>query len=118
MVEWVIYYADGSRCTSEDCRPEDTPPTGVQVVLVRDGRCGRRVLKMADYYMWSGELGRWLEAEHPSSVIVRAMHEPILVRAGQYLREADFEKILIAAHNDPDLPAVSPSEPPHPAWKR
>lgn len=115
-VEWAIYYADGSRYTSDDGRPEHTPPTGVQVILVREGRCGRRVLKVADYYIWSQSLGRWIEAQDAAAVVLRAMREPVLVRAGEYLREADFERILIAAHNDPDLPAVPSAEPPHPAW--
>lgn len=117
VVDWVIYYADGRRVTSKDCAPEDTPVTGVQVILIRDGRHGRRVLKMADYYVWSASLGRWLDCLDSAAVVLRAMREPVLVRAGEYLREADFERILIAAHNDPDLPSVSTADPPHPAWR-
>jgi len=117
-IEWVLYYADGSRYTSATHRPEDTPPAGVEVVLVRDGRGQRRKLMMADYYGWSASLGRWIELQDAAAVVVRAMREPLLIRAGQYLREADFERILIRADNDPEIPLVSPNSPPHPAWKR
>lgn len=117
-VEWVIYYADGSRYTSATHNPEDTPPTGVEVVLVRDGRGGRRKLMLCDYYGWSPSLGRWIELQDAAAVVVRAMREPLLIRAGQYLREKDFEEILIRADNDTELPAVPPNSPPHPAWKK
>lgn len=118
MPEWVIYYSDGSRITSDDCEPFAAPKQGVQVILVRDGRCGRRVLRMAEYYVWSPTLGRWLDCFDTAAVILRAVQEPhVTVLRGEYLREPDFERILISAHNDPDLPAVSPGSPPHRAWK-
>ena len=116
-IVWVIYYADGSRLTSATCSPGDTPPIGVEVILVHDSRYGRRVLKMAEYYLWSPSLERWIEVPDAAAVVVRAMQEPVLVRAGEYLREADFEQILIRAHNDPDLPPICPGSPSHPAWR-
>lgn len=118
-VEWVIYYTDGSRVTSEMCEPRETPNDGVAVVLVRDGRCGRRVLYEGDYYLWSPTLGMWTKQIDAAGALMRAcIAEPwCVIRRGEYQREAAFERILIAAHNDPDLPPVSPSAPPHPAWR-
>lgn len=118
-VEWVIYYADGARVTSLDCAPQDVPKGGVAVILSRDGRCGRRVLAGSDFYLWSPTLGMWTRHIEAVSAMMRAVvSEPwVAMLRGEYQREADYEQILIRAHNDPDLPAVSPGTPPHPAWK-
>ena len=120
MIDWVIYYSDGRRITSADlCSVTDLPTTGVQIVLVRDGRCNRRVLKFADYYVWSPTLNRWLDCYDSAAVIVRAIKEPwIKVLAGEYLRESDFEKILIRANRDDDLKGITPDSLPHSAWKK
>ena len=113
-ISWKVYYSDGSTFTG---RPEDAPKQGVQVILVKNERVGRRVLKFCDYYVYSPTLQRWLDCADAASVIVRALKEPsVTVLAGEYLNEEDFEKILIAAHNDVDLPPHS-GPPPHEAWR-
>lgn len=119
MTEWVAYYADGARYTSDTHAPADLPPYGVAVIVVRDGRFNRRLLHGKDYYGWSEALGRWVELADAAAVVIRAMREPLLIRAGEYQREADFERILIAASQDPDLPPPAKGQhpgPPHPAW--
>lgn len=84
----------------------EAPAFGAQVVLVKDGPKNRRVLRLADYYIWRPSLGRWTDHQDSASVILAAAHEKwIKVVCGQYLREAEFERILIAAHNDPDFPS-------------
>lgn len=117
-MSWKVFYSDGSTFSDRDGGPSEAPKSGVQVVHVEDGRCGRRVLKLVDYYVWSPTLTRWIDCADAPSVLLRASREPwVVVLYGEYLREAEFEKILIAAHEDDYVPAVSPSEPPHPAWR-
>lgn len=115
---WKIFYSDGSTFSNKEGKPSDAPKRGVQVVHVEDGRCGRRVLRLADYYVWSPTLDRWLDCLDAASVLIRAQTEPfIVVLFGEYLVEADYEKILIQSHEDQEVPAVAPDEPPHPAWR-
>jgi len=116
MIEWVIYYADGSRVTSETHRPEDTPTTGVEVILTRHPDVGRRVLKLSDYYGYSRLMGNWIELQDSCAAMIRAMREPILIRSGEYIPEEAFEQVLIAAQNDPDLPPTPRVKPAHPGW--
>lgn len=117
MTEWRIYYADGSTFSSNDGPAQNAPNFGAQVVLVRDKHVGRRVLKLADYYVWRPSLDRWTDHEDSASAILAMAREPWAVLiCGQYLNDDDFERILIAAHNDPDLPPIARDKPPHPAW--
>ena len=84
----------------------DAPAFGAQVVLVKDGAKNRRVLRLADYYIWRPSLQRWTDHQDSASVILAAAREPwTKLVCGQYIREADFERILIRAQNDPDFPS-------------
>jgi hypothetical protein len=103
LPNYRIYYSDGSTFEGD---PSAAPKTGVQVIIVRDGSKGRRVLKLVDYYVWSPTLDRWVDCIDSASVMLRAVREPwVVILCGEYLCEADFEQVLIAAHNDPDFPA-------------
>lgn len=116
MLDWRIYYSDASTADSEQFGPDEVPKEGVQVILVRDGRKGRRVLRLCDYYLWRPRLNRWTDHIDSSSALIAAISEPwTVILRGEYLEEGDFEKILIAAHNDLDFPGASVA--PHPAWK-
>lgn len=118
MPQWRIYYTDGRTFDDTMGEPWEAPKVGVQVINIREGRLGRRTLKLADYYVWSPLVGRWLDIEHPTGVIQRMAREPwAVLLCGEYIAEADFERILIAAHDDPDFPMRKDAPPPHPAWR-
>ena len=117
MSRWKIWYADGTTFDSSQGQPTDAPKTGAVVCIVEDGRFNRRKLYLQDYYVYSPTLDLWLMQNDAAGVIMRAVREPyIVVVAGCYMREKDFEQILIAADNDEFIKA-QPAEPPHPAWK-
>lgn len=115
--DWRIYYADGSTFDSTIGEPGSAPSYGVQVILIREGRFNRRVLKLGDYYLFRPSLNRWTEHEDAASVIIAAAGEPwVTLICGSYLRESDFEQVLIRAVDDPDF-QPEPADPPHPAWR-
>lgn len=114
-MEWKFFFTDGTTFSGD---PWEVPDKGVAIVLQRDGRFSRRKLFLNEYYIWRPSLDRWTEHPDAASLIVALIHEPwSVVRRGEYMRETDFEKILIAADNDPDFP-VKAAGPPHPAWRR
>lgn len=118
-MRWKIWYSDGSTFSDADGTPDEAPKSGVQVIHVADGRCGRRVLKLVDYYVWAPSLSRWLDCVDSASAILRMSREAwSIILRGEYLLEADFEKILIASHEDNYIPSVSPGDPPHEAWRK
>ena len=118
-MKWKIFYSDGSTFSDKDGKPWEAPKRKVQIISVEDGRCGRRILKFADYYVWSSRINRWVECVDATSAILRMLTvgEHHIV-AGEYLREADFERILIQAHEDTYVPSFSPDELSHIAWRK
>lgn len=105
---WKVYYTDGSTFSDLDGSPFEAPKTGVQVLNIRDGRKGRRTLKLVDYYVFSPNLDRWVDCVDSAAAMMRAAQEPwIVILFGEYIKEEDFEKVLIQAHSDPDFPAVA-----------
>lgn len=116
MPDWRIYYSDGSTFDNDQGAPQDAPSYGVQVVIVKDGKHGRRVLKLCDFYLWRPSINRWTDHIDSTSAIMAAAAEPwVVLVCGQYLLEDDFERILIRAYNDPDFPGVSIAS--HEAWR-
>lgn len=117
MILWRIYYSDGSTFDNTQGGPSEAPRRGVQIILIKHGRKGVRKLRLADYYLWSPTMTRWLEAQDSAAVIVRALMEPhIILLAGEYISEEDHGRILIEADNDPDFPYLS-APPAHKAWQ-
>ena len=50
MLDWRIYYADGSTVDSSQSTWDDAPQDGVVAIVVRDDEFGRVVLNGRDYY--------------------------------------------------------------------
>ena len=116
-MRWKIYFVDGDTFSSEDGSPNEAPLKGVAVITVEDGRCGRRVLKYCDWYRYDHDYDRWFDCTEFDVLLHLTRHGSVVARRGQYMADDAFEKILIAAHDDPFIKAFSPDEPPHPAWR-
>lgn len=116
-MRWKIFYTDGSTFSSADGNPSEVAIKPVAIIHTEDGRCGRRVLKLMDWYRFDEEAGRWFDCDAYSILLELARKGRIIALCGQYQTEAEFQEILIASHNDEFVPRISPNEPPHPAWK-
>src|SRR6056300_797018 len=117
MKKWKLWYSDGTTYCDQDGMPWDAPKTGAVICIVEDGRFKRRKLILQDYYVWSPTLDMWTMQNDAAGVMLRSIREPwIVVVAGEYMRENDFEAILIDAHNDGYIKAVK-ADPPHEAWR-
>ena len=116
--KWKIFYADGTTFDSGQGTPQDAPAKDVGVLVQEDGRCGRRILKFMDWFRWDVSAGRWFDCEQFDVLFYLTRHGTVTALRGQYMPEAKFQKILIAAHDDDFIKAISPGEPAHPAWKK
>jgi hypothetical protein len=114
--KWKIYYTDGSTFDSTQGEPNDAPCKGVAIVVSQDGRCGRRFMHGHDWYRWLPEYDRWGECREFDVLREVAVHGTVIARCGEYQGESEFEKILISAHEDNFIAAITPKKPPHPAW--
>lgn len=53
-----------------------------------------------------------------AGLITYARDKRFIVKRGIYVPEQQMERTLIAMHNDPDLPPMTPTRPPRPEWHR
>lgn len=115
-MKWKIWYSDGTTYTDQDGLPYDAPKTGAVIIVQEEGRTGWRKLFLQDYFVWSPSLQIWMMQNDAAGVIMRAVQEPfVVVVSGTYMRELDFQEILIEADNDEYI-RPKKSEPPHLAW--
>lgn len=103
MLNWRVYYGDGSTFSNEDGPPDQAPGLNVQVIAYRDPEVGNRLQAIHDYYwfesgLWAGGdlFGLWYYLQKPGLKVVKF---------GATLARDDFMEIYRKAKNDPDLPA-------------
>lgn len=69
MLEWCVYYDDGSTYSNLDGRPWDAPKSGVQAIVVLDPAVGWFPLygtRENDFFCYDAawEIPRWRNMEH------------------------------------------------------
>jgi hypothetical protein len=68
MIEWALFYVDGSAFTNEDGGPEEAPREMVQAAAHKDDRTGwTRVDSDIGYWGWRSDLGRWHGLQNESA---------------------------------------------------
>lgn len=105
MVDWRIYYGDGSVYSSNNGGLQIAPKRDVQVVVYTDPEVGRVVLSMRDFYWlaeygWDGGdiFGLWDYLSQPGSKVVLF---------GRAVRTPRYREILSRALIDSDFPKKS-----------
>ncbi len=102
MIDWIIYYADGSSFTSADGRPEDAPRQGVQVIAQANPEVGRRLYWDQDTYCWQG--GEWVpHVRYQCERYMDTTKFPVRL-CGYWVRDSSFKAIMKEAISDPRLP--------------
>jgi len=123
MVEWVVFYVDGSSFSSEDGSPSDAPREGVQIIAQQDRGCGLRWVHSRDCYCWhaDGRNGCWIG--HNAVGLRRYLfwsdrgHEAGVVLSGYEVPVERWYEIASAAYADERLPiktAIHPLDEPVP----
>ena len=114
MIDWIIFYDDGSSFTNEDGLPESAPKDGVQIIGTRDIGVGVRWRQNTDHYCWQD--GTWIGhskevLHHYKRRCLERNIEPLTLN-GYELPDNEYYKIVNQATNDPRLvkTAVHPLE--------
>ncbi len=101
--DWRIYYGDGSTVDNNQSAPHEVPKGDVQFIRQRRSPGDSRFehVRGEDYYCWDG--GRWIGRSH--SGFWQYLLNPGLkiVLFGYELPHEQWNKIVIAATNDPDF---------------
>ncbi len=102
MVDWKVFYGDGSTFGSDEGSPADAPATNVQAIAqVSDPAIGRRVCSRFDFYWYEGE---WHGGDLFGLYDYLIRVSPSVVKFGRVLPRLAWEAIHLKAVNDPDLP--------------
>ncbi len=106
MVDWVVWYQDGSMVDSNTHRPEDIPRDGVQAVVIKDKAHGRLIWSRADGYAWQN--GTWVPHMRDGlDQYGRMNYKPKVVIRGFGIPDEEFWVIYhkVVADADKRLPA-------------
>lgn len=100
MINWRIYYADGTRWDSTFGTWEDAPTDGVVCVVVRDPEFGRLILNGLDYYysLSDDEIG------HTRDIGPQLRARARWLKFGAAVPRLEWKDALREAINDPDFP--------------
>lgn len=105
MIQWRIYYADGSTFDSHNGTPFDAPGRGVLCIAYRHVDLGRRVIHRNDYYWWCD--GQWVGGDLFG--LFDYLIEPgcKTVKFGRTVSDGLYRTTFQRATNDRDLPRKS-----------
>lgn len=103
MLDWRIYYGDGSMFDSTMGSPAEAPPLDVQVINERTEKEGVVRLSAKDYYWHDARLGQWCAGDQ------FGLFDWLLtggggVKFGRSMRTPDFDALFRRAVADPDFP--------------
>lgn len=110
MLEWRIYYADGSTFDSGQGDAHESPfERGVIAIVYPDSDIGRRVLSSFDDYYYRADQGLWYgcDAWATKWYLIRHAYVITAVRPGETLPTDQYRQIFNCAANDPDFPRKS-----------
>ena len=106
LVDWRIYYDDGSTFDSDQGTPNDAPPVGVILILQRDLLFPNNTERIVgeNYYYWAGPTMQWQGSDR-DGLVDRLLERKDVegVCQGRRLSREDFHAIHRAASNDSDF---------------
>ncbi len=95
MLEWRLYYEDGSTFGSNDGGPDESPVWGIVVIGQRTGDQYDKVLcSGVPWYVFRSDLGFWQELDVVGfhDVLFNNAHNVAAVRPGRYVPSDKFKE--------------------------
>lgn len=105
MLNWRIYYGDGSTFSSADGAPQDAPALNVQVIVQRDPDVGRALVSGHHYYWFHDS--EWYGGNDAGWYQYLFWPGYKIVKFGTTMGNRAFIDIVTRAGNDPDFPPKS-----------
>lgn len=110
MVQWRIYYTDGSMFDSTMGAPEDAPGWGVAAISQQNPETGRAGVAGVDFYWWESDVGFWSGGDMIGFVEQFAAFPRFRgsLKVGRTIaRHADWRALKERIITDPDFPSLS-----------
>jgi hypothetical protein len=100
MMNWRVYYGDGSTFSDADGSPFAAPRSNVQVIIERDARVGWRWISGYDYFVLDPERGGWRETnEFGLFDYLQRAGQP-LVLFGRWLTDEEWHRLFTRVKSD------------------
>lgn len=115
MIDWRIYYGDGTTFDSSMGGPEDAPSDNVVCIAydekdnTRPEYIGRPVISGSDWYLYRKDIACWWRVD-VFGVMDQVKHHLECVGAvvqGRYIPDKTFRELLDRARTEPGLPRKS-----------
>ena len=104
MLQWRIYYGDGSTFSDLDGSVEEAPPLNVQAIAEAAGiDIGRRVTARYDYYWHENNQFSGGDLFGLFDYLMRAQGSAV-VKFGRMVTNLEYDAALQHAVTDPELP--------------
>jgi len=115
MINWRIYYGDGTTFDNTQGRPEDAPKLNVQCIAVNERGTktfkavldvGHVVLHDWDYYIYQEDTG-WFGVREVVDLVDHVLHSSHKIKAvgkARSIPTGEFKAIYKQAWRDPDFP--------------
>ena len=103
MLEWKIWYSDGSTFSNEDGSPDEAIALDVQYIVMADDMVGKYIISGMDYYYY--EHDRWFGCDLFGffDYIVRTKK----VKFGRSMKNTEFKQLGKKVISDSDFLAKS-----------
>lgn len=106
MLQWRIWYADGSTFSNLEGEPWEAPANRVLLIRQRDPQAtgGTSRVQGKDYYLWKN--GKWLEVTYDALIFywfIEKFDHPRACLAGEMVDNDAWVSIVKAAMADPDF---------------
>lgn len=105
MIDWKIYYGDGSTYSSEDGPAEQAPKINCQAVVQNHEVVGHSVEHTTDYYVWFDGFWRGVEIFGLWDYLSQPGSKVVLF--GRWVPNDEYREFLNKALNDPEVPKKS-----------
>lgn len=110
MIQWRIYYGDGSTFDNTQGKPWEAPGHDVQLIVQVDEMVGRVVLTMFDWYYWNESEGEWWASDYFGlfdQLLNDRTNSIHSVKAGRNMSNKKYRELIEIALADKDFPVKS-----------
>ena len=104
MIEWRIYYSDGSSFDSTQGSPDMAPSRGFVCAVGYDERGDRYIQNGWDHYWFDVKSCQWWGCDRDGLIDQLCENRVWAYKQGRTVTRSEFSDIMQTAHKDPDFP--------------
>ena len=106
MIEWCIFYVDGTEISNLDSEPQNVPTRGVLVIAQVQPDCGWAFVQGGDYFIWDdrGDGYQWYSCDIEGRIDYEIKNGWKKVLVGIQISHSDYDRIFAKVKRDKRFP--------------